>query len=94
MRYLNDIENVLTLHALNSKSQTVFFTSIIPVHIKKKVKSNKLFQNDKKEKKILTWLGICVDYIRQLIGQPEGFSFVMTITGTAVLANVFGLILT
>lgn len=78
-------------HILNSKSQTIFFTSII--HVKKNVKSKILFQNEKKEKKILTWLGICVDYIRQLIGQPEGFSFVMTITGTAVLANVFGLIL-
>lgn len=58
------------------------------------LKRTGLVKNDKKEKKILTWLGICVDYIRQLIGQPEGFSFVMTITGTAVLANVFGLILT
>ncbi|XP_048727876.2 lipase maturation factor 2-like isoform X1 [Ostrea edulis] len=44
-------------------------------------------------KKTLTGLGFCVNYIRQLIGQPEGFSFVITVTGTAVMANVFGLIL-
>lgn len=57
------------------------------------LKRTGLVKNEKKEKRTLTWLGFCVDYIRQLIGQPEGFSFVMTITGTAVMANVFSLIL-
>ncbi|XP_078333474.1 lipase maturation factor 2-like isoform X2 [Crassostrea virginica] len=51
-----------------------------------------MVDKQKSTKQGVTWLGFCVDYIRQLIGQPEGFSFVITITGTAVLANVFSFI--
>ena len=62
---------------------------VLYIDISRKLHS---FQKQKSTKQSVTWLGFCVDYIRQLIGQPEGFSFVITITGTAVLANVFSFI--
>ncbi|XP_062591201.1 lipase maturation factor 2-like isoform X1 [Saccostrea cucullata] len=57
------------------------------------LKRSGMLKSTKKDKKTLTWIGYCVQYIRRLIGQPEGFSFVITVTGTAVMANVFSLIL-